>query len=94
MLNVKVGSIQYPERYVVRRMVMMAEGELQAEFPGLEVEIEELSDPGKIGKYAFVLVLPTLVIAEKVVCSGRFPEKDEVREWLRQAAMGGLQEGT
>ncbi len=93
MLNVKIGSIQYPERYVVRRMVLAAQSELQAELPGLEVEITELTDPGQIGKYAFVLVLPTLVIEEKVVCSGRFPGKDEVRDWLKEAALIDAKKG-
>jgi hypothetical protein len=87
VLCVKIGSIQYPERYVLRRIVLAAQNELQSEFPGLEVEITELTEPGQIGKYAFVLVLPTLVIAEEVVCSGRFPAKEEVRDWLRKAAL-------
>ncbi len=68
-------------------MVMAAQNELQAEFPGLETEITELADPSQIGKYAFVLVLPTLVVNEKVVCSGRFPTKEEVREWIKAAAL-------
>jgi hypothetical protein len=93
VLNVKICSIQYPERYVVRRMVLAAQNELQAKLPGLEVEITELADPGQIGKYAFVLVLPTLVIEERVVCSGRFPGKEEVRDWLREAALIDAKKG-
>ncbi|NTV37920.1 MAG: thioredoxin family protein [Anaerolineales bacterium] len=85
MLNIKICSIQYPERYVLRRMVIAAQQELLPRFPDLELDITELSDPGLIGKYAFVLVLPTLVINEKVVCSGRFPSKDEVTGWLVEA---------
>lgn len=85
MLYIKICSIQYPERYVLRRMVMAAQQELLPRFPDLELDITELSDPGLIGKYAFVLVLPTLVINEKVVCSGRFPVKDEVTSWLAEA---------
>lgn len=85
MLYIKICSIQYPERYVLRRMVMAAQQELLPRFPDLELDITELSDPGLIGKYAFVLVLPTLVINEKVVCSGRFPVKDEVTAWLAEA---------
>ncbi|MFH2102353.1 MAG: thioredoxin family protein [Chloroflexota bacterium] len=86
MISVKILSIQYPERYVVRRMVQAAEHDLRSKVPGLEVEISELSDPGQIGKYAFVLVLPSLVINEKVVCSGRFPSKEEVAGWMHAAA--------
>jgi Arc/MetJ-type ribon-helix-helix transcriptional regulator len=32
------------------------------------------------------LILPTLVIDEKVVSSGRFPSKKEVIHWLLEAA--------
>ena len=93
MLKIKILSIQYPERYAVRRLVAAAQQELAAAFPGLEVEIVEVNDAGAIGKYATVLVLPTLVIDEKVVCSGRFPGKDEVRRWLREAALIDSQKG-
>jgi hypothetical protein len=87
VLKIKICSIQYPERYVLRRMVMAAQQELLPHFPELELEISELSDPAQIGKYAFVLVLPTLVIEEQVACSGRFPGKDEIKAWLKAAAL-------
>ena len=49
--------------------------------------ITEVTDASEIIRYALVLVLPTLVINEKVVCSGRFPTKEEIVGWLREAAM-------
>jgi hypothetical protein len=86
VLTVKILSLQYPERYVIRRLVAAAQQELLSKYPHLELDIAEVMDPGEIGKYAFVLVLPTLVINEKVVCSGRFPAKEEVTDWLLEAA--------
>jgi hypothetical protein len=86
VLNIKILSLQYPERYVVRRLVAAAQQEILPKCPDLELDIAEVKDPGEIGKYAFVLVLPTLVINEKVVCSGRFPAKEEVIAWLLEAA--------
>lgn len=86
MLSVKILGLQYPERYVVRRLVAAAQQELLSKCVLLDLEIDEITDPGEIGKYAFVLVLPTLVINEKVVCSGRFPTKEEVTGWLLEAA--------
>jgi hypothetical protein len=86
VLHIKILGLQYPERYAVRRLVMSAHQELLMDYPDLEVEINEVTDPGEIGKYAFVLILPTLVINEKVVCSGRFPAREEVTGWLREAA--------
>lgn len=89
MVDIKILSIQYPERYAVRRLVAAAQQELRGRFPTLEnLQITEIGDPTGIGKYAQVLVLPTLVVNEKVVCSGRFPTKEEVIEWLQEAAKG------
>jgi Thioredoxin domain len=86
VLSVKILGLQYPERYVIRRLVAAAQQELLSKCPHLELDIAEETDPAEIGKYAYVLVLPTLVINEKVVCSGRFPDKAEVTEWLLEAA--------
>jgi hypothetical protein len=85
VLNVKILGLQYPERYVVRRLVAAVQQELLSSSIPLDLEIIEVTDPAEIGKYAFVLVLPTLVIDEKVVCSGRFPAKEEVAKWLLEA---------
>ncbi len=86
MLKVKILGLQYPERYVVRRLVAAVQQELLSNSTQLDLEITEVTDPGEIGKYAFVLVLPTLVIDEQVVCSGRFPTREEVANWLVEAA--------
>jgi hypothetical protein len=85
VLNVKILGLQYPERYVVRRLVAAVQQELLSNSVPLDLDIIEVTDPGEIGKYAFVLVLPTLVINEKVVCSGRFPAREEVAGWLLEA---------
>lgn len=86
MLTIKILGMQYPERYVVRRLVAAAQQELASQLQPLEVDIAEVTDPGEIGKYAYVLVLPTLVINERVVCSGRVPSRQEVTAWLLEAA--------
>jgi hypothetical protein len=86
VINVKILGLQYPERYVVRRLVAAVQQELLSNSVPMDLEISEVTDPGEIGKYAFVLILPTLVINEKVVCSGRFPSKEEVASWLLEVA--------
>ena len=85
MINVKILGLRQPERYAVRRMVLSAQNELQVQYPDLAVEIAEIKDPSEIGKYALVLILPSLVINEKLVCTRRFPAKEEVVNWLREA---------
>jgi len=86
LLSIKILSMQYPERYAMRRLVTAAQRGLYEVHPFLELDISEVADPGSIGRYANVLILPTLVINEKVVCSGRRPSLEEVCGWLLEAA--------
>jgi len=84
VLIVKILSLGAPERYAVRRVVTAATRDLLEQYPNLETSINDVSDSTEIGKYAFTVILPTLVINEKVVCSGRFPTREEVDGWLRE----------
>jgi Thioredoxin domain len=86
VLIIEILSLGAPERYAVRRMVMAAYQELLKQSPDLEITIREVSDSTQIGKVAFKLVLPTLVVNGKIVCSGRFPTREEVAGWLQQAS--------
>jgi hypothetical protein len=61
VINIKILGVRHPERYAVRRSVLSAQNELQAQYPDLAVEISEINDPSEIGKTAFVKV--TLVPA-------------------------------
>jgi len=85
VLIVKVLSLGAPERYAVRRLVTAAYQDLLQQYPNLEISISEVSDSTEIGKFALTLVLPTLVINGKVACSGRYPTREEVGDWLRKA---------
>jgi hypothetical protein len=84
VLIVKILSLGAPERYAVRRLVTAVQKELLAADIKLEITISDVNDADQIGRYATVLVLPTLVINEKVVCSGRFPTREEISGWLRE----------
>ncbi len=85
MIHIKILSLGDPERYALRRLVTAAERELLAEFPQLHLKISEIDRADEIGKYAQVLVLPTLAIDEKVVCTGRYPRREEIVNWLKEA---------
>jgi hypothetical protein len=85
VLIIKILSLGAPERYAVRRVVTLAMQELQARHPQQDMIITEVDDAAHIGKYAAMLVLPTLVVNEKVVCSGRFPTREEILGWLTGA---------
>ena len=85
MIIVKILSLGAPERYAVRRMVTAAYQDLIQQYPKVEITIIDVSDSTEIGRFAFTLVMPTLVINGKVVCSGRFPTREEIGGWLREA---------
>jgi len=85
VLIVKILSLGAPERYAVRRLVTVAHQDLLLQYPNLEITISDVSDSTEISKVAFTLVLPTLVINGKVVCSGRYPTREEIGGWLREA---------
>jgi hypothetical protein len=86
VLIIKILSLGAPERYAVRRLVTAVQHDLQTVDPDLQMTISEVDDAGQIGRYASFLVMPTLVINEKIVCSGRFPTREEIVGWLDEAA--------
>lgn len=63
----------------------MAREELCVQFPALQVDITEVKSRAEIEAYTPVVVYPSLVVNERLVCVGRFPRKDEIVGWLRQA---------
>jgi hypothetical protein len=85
VLIIKILSLGAPERYAVRRMVTAAYQDLLQQYPNLEITIIDVSDSNEIGKAALTLILPTLDVNGKVVCSGRFPNREEVAGWMREA---------
>lgn len=44
-----------------------------------------IKDSTEIAKYTHNLLLPSLVINEKLVCAGHLPGKEEVVAWLQVA---------
>lgn len=85
MIKVKILSYKSPQRYAVKQTLKAAERELRKTLPDLDLAIEEVKSLAEVEKYTPVVILPSLVVNEKLVCVGRFPKKDEVIEWLQQA---------
>lgn len=85
MIQAMILGLRQPERYAVRRLLVSAHNELKVQHPCLAVAITESHDLCEIDKYAMVLTLPSLLINNKLVCSGRFPTRQEVLTWLVEA---------
>ncbi len=85
MITIKILSYKSPQRYAVKQTLKAVQHELRKTLPDLELVIEEVKELAEIEKYTPVVILPSLVVNDKLVCVGRFPKKDEVITWLLQA---------
>ncbi len=85
MINIKILSYKSPQRYAVRQTLIAASNELRKTYPDLDFSITEDKKLEEMEKYTHVVCYPSLVINEKLVCIGRFPKKDEVIGWLKEA---------
>jgi hypothetical protein len=84
-IGVKILSYKTPQRYAVRRAVLAAQAALNQEYPDLQVEIEEVRERSAIEKVTPVVIYPSLVVNDRLVCVGRFPSKEDIIIWLQQA---------
>jgi hypothetical protein len=84
-ISVKILGTKSRQRYAVRRLALMAQTVLRAEYPTLELEITEIKEPDEIAKYTPVMIAPGLVINEKLVYDIWIPSKEQVVGWLREA---------
>jgi hypothetical protein len=83
----KVLGHNRAERFAIEHALRSAWMDLEDEIPGLSLEILQVREASEILKYTSILTFSSLVINEKVVCSGRCPKRDEVVIWLRDAIM-------
>ncbi len=49
---------------------------------GVDADIVKITDLNEILEYD-IMMTPGLVVNGDVVCSGRLPKKDEIRNWLQ-----------
>ena len=61
----------------LEEMVREVAGEL-----GVDADIIKITDLNEILEYD-IMMTPGLVVDGEIVCSGRLPKKDEIRNWLQ-----------
>ena len=85
MINIKILSFKSPQRYALKQTLHAARNALRKTHPELDISITEVKNLAEMEEYTNVVIYPSLVINEKLVCIGRFPKKEEVIGWLQQA---------
>ncbi len=85
MIDVKILSYKSPQRYAIKRTILAAYAELLKTRPDAEIAITEVKELSEMEKYTPIVILPSLVVSEKLVCVGRFPKKYEIVGWLQEA---------
>ena len=85
MINIKILSYKCPQRYAVKQTLLNARNALRKMYPEFDISITEIKNLAEMEEYTHVVIYPSLVINEKLVCIGRFPKKEEVIGWLQQA---------
>jgi len=84
-IDIKILCYRTPVCYSVWRIVQHVIGHLSLRFPDAGFKISMIKDSAQITKYTHNLVLPSVVIDEKLVCSGHFPGQQDVLAWLQVA---------
>ncbi|OGN72172.1 MAG: hypothetical protein A2X25_00465 [Chloroflexi bacterium GWB2_49_20] len=91
-MEIKILCYRTPVCYSVWRVVQQAINQLSPQFPDADITINMIKDSTEIAKYTHNLLLPSLVINEKLICSGHIPSNEEVVAWLQVAlATSGYQ---
>jgi Thioredoxin domain len=85
MLELIILGYHSAQRYAIRQTIVAAQRDIKNEYPDLKISIKELKDWAHIERYTPVLSAPSLVVNEKLVCVGRFPSRQEVLLWIRNA---------
>lgn len=80
MLEIKILGAGCPRCHEVEKRTLNVLAELN-----IAADVQKITDFKKIAEYK-IFSPPALVINGQLVCSGRLPSFQEIREWIRKAA--------
>lgn len=84
-IPIKILGYKSSQRYPIWRTLQAAQRALEKEHPGLHLDIQEVKSTDEILRYTPVIAFPSLMVDGKLVCVGRFPNRDEILDWLNKA---------
>ena len=76
-MKIEVLGPGCPKCKMLEQNVKKAVGELK-----LKVEVVKISDINKFVEYG-IMSSPALVVDGKIKCSGRVPDVEEIKKWLK-----------
>jgi hypothetical protein len=85
MITIKILGNRKSQRYAVKRALVAAQCELLSTDPKIEIDVTEIKTVLEINQYTSIVIMPSLIVNDHLVCIGRVPKKDEVIAWLREA---------
>lgn len=77
-MEIKILGVGCAKCVALEKRVKEAVGEM-----GISAEIKKITDLGKILEYNVVMT-PALVVNGNVICYGRVPNKEEIKNWLKK----------
>ena len=85
-IPVKILGYKRSQRYPIKRILIQVQKDLDERHPQIQIEIEEISSADEILRYTPVITFPSLMVAGKLVCIGRAPDKMEILAWIEKEA--------
>jgi hypothetical protein len=85
-IQIKILGYKHSQRYSIVRVLTQARSTFEKQHPEFKLEVEEITTAREMLAYTPVIAFPSLMIAGKLVCVGRFPSRQEVLAWLEQEA--------
>jgi hypothetical protein len=82
MIPVMILGTRRAQRYCISRVLTRAQSDFDRKHPEFRLDMKQITTSQEILQYTPVIAFPSLMIGEKLVCTGRFPSKDEILDWL------------
>jgi hypothetical protein len=83
-IPVKILGYKRSQRYTISRSLVQAQKTFESRHPEFQLDIQEVPTAQEMLQYTPVIAFPSLMIAGKLVCVGRFPSKEEILGWLER----------